>query len=85
MGQDQATAVSDYLLRRKRLLLLRRSMIDSRLAWEALTEVLRKRDKIILDIEKLPGRRHLFLVDPEWLKPTMLVPPGPLLPNRESN
>jgi Cu+-exporting ATPase len=84
-GQQITPAIQDYLLRREKLVALRRSMIDMRLAWEALTEVLRKRDKVILDVEKLPGKRNLFLVDPDWLKPTMLVPPSSLPPRTENN
>jgi P-type Cu+ transporter len=52
----------------------RKRLTESRLAWEVLVEVLRGRDKVIVDAEARNGRRHLYLVDPEFLKPTLITP-----------
>jgi P-type Cu+ transporter len=52
----------------------RKRLTESRLAWEVMVEVLRGRDKVILDVDAPRGRRHLYLVDPEFLKPTLIGP-----------
>ena len=52
----------------------RKRLTESRLAWEVLVEVLRGRDKVIVDADAPKGRRHLYLVDPEFLKPTLIGP-----------
>ncbi|HEX3147318.1 MAG TPA: cation-translocating P-type ATPase family protein [Gemmataceae bacterium] len=52
----------------------RKRLTESRLTWEVLVEVLRGRDKVILDMDAPKGRRHLYLVDPEFLKPTLIGP-----------
>ena len=63
---DEASRL-EALARRKRL-------TESRLAWEVLVEVLRGRDKVIVDADAPKGRRHLYLVDPEFLKPSLIGP-----------
>lgn len=52
----------------------RKRMTESRLVWEVLVEVLKGRDKVIIDTEMLKGRRHLYLVEPEFLRPAMPMP-----------
>jgi len=52
----------------------RKRLTESRLAWEVLVEVMRGRDKVILDGDAPKGRRHLYLVEPEFLRPLMTVP-----------
>lgn len=52
-------------------------LTDFRLYWAMLTEALTGRDKVIIDAEKVPGRRHLFLVP---LEPFRLM--QPMLPPR---
>jgi Cu+-exporting ATPase len=52
----------------------RKRLTESRLAWEVLVEVLRGRDKVIIDADAPRGRRHLYLVDPEFLRPTLIGP-----------
>ena len=37
--------------------------------------MLRGRDKVIIDAEKLPGRRHLFVLDPDLVRPALMLPP----------
>jgi Cu+-exporting ATPase len=42
---------------------------------QAVVDVLRSRDKVLIDTDNVTGRRHLFLVDPELLRlPSMVVP-----------
>ena len=50
-----------------------RAALEARLTFQAAVEVLRQRDKILIDAADLPGRRQLFLLDPDLLRP----PPGP--------
>ena len=76
---DSAAWLADYARRRQELLEARRAVADSRLSWEALTQALRGREKIIVDAERLPGRRQLLLVDPELFR---LPPPLMGLPDR---
>ncbi|MBO0696940.1 MAG: cation-translocating P-type ATPase family protein [Zavarzinella sp.] len=64
--QDEASR-QEAIARRKRL-------TESRLAWEVLTDVLRGRDKVIIDGDVPKGRRHVYLVDPEFLRPVLIAP-----------
>ena len=55
----------------------RKRLTESRLAWEVLVEVMRGKDKVIIDGEVPKGRRHLYLVDPDFLRPVLIGPkPG---------
>lgn len=62
----------DIADRRSRLLAERRFFIESRLAARAVVEVFRQRDKVFIDAAELPGKRQLFILDPEILR----LPPG---------
>src|SRR5262249_43953239 len=59
---------------RQAALAQRKRLTESRLAWEALVEVMRGRDKVIIDTDAPKGRRHLYLIDPEFLRPTLIGP-----------
>jgi HflK protein len=59
---------------RQEALARRKRLTESRLAWEVLVEVLRGRDKVIVDADAPKGRRHLYLVDPEFLRPSLVLP-----------
>jgi Cu+-exporting ATPase len=60
---------------RTRTLAERRFLIEQRLTVQAVVDVLRTRDKILVDAADVPGRRHLFLVDPDLLRlPSLVVP-----------
>ena len=61
------TARLEAVARRKRL-------TESRLAWEVLTEVLRGRDKVIIDGDVPKGKRHVYLIDPDFLRPVVIAP-----------
>jgi P-type Cu+ transporter len=51
--------------RREGLLATKRFLTEYRLTMEAMTQVLRGRDKILIEADNLPGKRHLMLMDPE--------------------
>ena len=61
--------------RRQKLLAERRHMIDTRLTLQAVVEVFRQRDKVLIDAADVPGKRQLFLLDPGLLQ--LPGPPGP--------
>jgi Cu+-exporting ATPase len=55
------------------------SLTDFRLYWDALGRALAGRDKVLIDSDRVPGRRQLFLFDPEPLRaplPGMFAAPG---------
>jgi Cu+-exporting ATPase len=71
-GENPASV--DMLLaeRRQKVLAERRFFIESRLTTRAVVEVFRQRDKVLIDAADVPGKRQLFLLDPELLR----FPPG---------
>lgn len=74
-GEAPAAVDADLNARKARQLVERRAAIESRLAARAVVEGFRGRDKVWVDAADLPGRRQLFLLDPELLRP--LTPPRP--------
>jgi Cu+-exporting ATPase len=79
-GQSSATAYQDYTRNRQARLALQAALTDFRLYWDALAHALTGRQKIIIDADQVPGRRHLLLIDPEQLRAPLS---GAIL--RESN
>jgi Cu+-exporting ATPase len=75
---DGALAFTAYQQQRRDRLAIRRSLTDFRLAWDALAQALAGRSKVIVDTDRLPGRRQLLLFDPEQFTP-------PALPRREGD
>jgi Cu+-exporting ATPase len=77
-GQEPAAAYRDYQRRRRERLAVQAALTDFRLFWDAVAEALAGRDKMIIDADKVPGRRQLFLADPEQLRVPvpMMVQPG---------
>lgn len=76
-GESPMLAEKDIEGRRAKLLAERRLMIDTRLALMAATDAFKGRDKVLIDAADLPGRRQLFLLDPDALRLPMLGPrPG---------
>ncbi|MCZ2342024.1 MAG: cation-translocating P-type ATPase family protein [Bacteroidales bacterium] len=77
------TGTPDAAQRREALLAVHRFLTDFRLSLEAAVAVLRRRDKILIDADTVPGRRHLFLADPEIFRGPAATfprtPPNPLL------
>ena len=68
-GQDADTVYRDWQRRRRERLAIQVFLTDFRLVLETVVEGLSKRDKVIVDADKVPGRRHLLLFDPEWFRP----------------
>ena len=62
----------DLAARRQKVLAERRFFIESRLAARAVVDVFRSRDKVLVDAADVPGKRQLFLLDPDLLR----MPPG---------
>jgi Cu+-exporting ATPase len=75
-GQNPESVDRDLAARRKQLLDDRRAALETRLTFQAAVEVLRQRDKVLIDAADVPGRRQLFLLDPELLR-LPLTPPRP--------
>ena len=67
-GQNPESVDRDLTARRKQVLDDRRAAIETRLTFQAAVEVLRQRDKVLIDAADVPGRRQLFLLDPELLR-----------------
>ena len=67
-GQSSAAAYQDYTRNRQARLAMQATLTDFRLYWDALAQALVGREKIIIDADQVPGRRHLLLIDPEQLR-----------------
>src|SRR5262249_32191392 len=78
-GQDVASAFRDYENRRGQKIKLSTTLTDFRLYWDALAQALAGREKILVDADKVPGRRQLLLFDPEQFRvpAPVLTPQGP--------
>lgn len=65
--------------KRERLLAAKRFLTDLRLSLDAAVVSLKGRDKILIDADKLPGTRKLFLLDPDLMPktPPLAFPRGP--------
>jgi Cu+-exporting ATPase len=68
---DPEAAYAAYRRQRDERLAAQPLLTDFRLAWEALVAVLGKREKVIVDTDKISGRRHLFLFDPDLFRPAL--------------
>jgi Cu+-exporting ATPase len=75
-GEAVASVDADIAARRAKTLAERRKMLETRLTYQALIDALKNRDKVLIDAADVPGRRHLFLLDPDLLRlPPMIGPP----------
>ena len=72
---DPAAVDRDIAERRAKLLAERRTLMEARLTVQTVVDVLRQHDKVIIDAPDVPGRRHLFLLDPDLLKFPPLAAP----------
>jgi hypothetical protein len=72
-GQNPSAAYEAYDHHRRARLSQQATLTDFRLYWDALTKVLAGREKVLIDADKVPGRRHLLLLDPDQLRPTMPI------------
>jgi Cu+-exporting ATPase len=77
-GKAPAAAYEGYQKRRADLLALQPVLNDFRLFWTELGRALAGRDKLIIDADKVPGRRNLLLLDPDQFRVPipMLAPRG---------
>ena len=67
LGQPRDAVTADVSARRQQLIAARRALTDFRLGLAAITAVLKTRDKILVDADKLPGTRKLYLIDPDLM------------------
>ena len=67
-GENGTSVDQDLAERKQKVLAERRFFIESRLTMGAVVEVFRQRDKILIDSGDLPGKRQLFLIDPDLLR-----------------
>jgi Cu+-exporting ATPase len=67
-GQSPATAYADYRRRREQWQRVQAVLTDFRIYWDALGRALSGRDKLVIDADKVPGRRQLLLMDPEQFR-----------------
>jgi P-type Cu+ transporter len=81
-GQDSTAAYEEYQRRRQSRLAVQTYLTDFRLSLRSLTAALQKRDKVIVDADKLPGKRHLLLFDPELMRPAPIIIPTERQPPR---
>jgi Cu+-exporting ATPase len=71
-GESLSAVEMELAERKRKLLAERRFFIESRLAVRTLVDVFRQRDKVLIDAGGLPGKRQLFLIDPDLFR----MPPG---------
>ena len=80
-GASQADADRELAEARRALIAQQTALGDFRDFWEMLAKSLSGRQMILIDSDRVPGQRNLFLIDPELLRPNMpifLPPPrGP--------
>jgi Cu+-exporting ATPase len=79
-GQTPAAAYASYEHQRRSRLATQAALTDFRIYWDALAQTLAGHEKVIIDADKVPGRRHLLLLDPEQFRI-----PYPIAVPREGN
>jgi Cu+-exporting ATPase len=78
LTQAEESAVGGDPEKRRQLLAAKRFLTDFRLGLEAAVAVLRTRDKILIDADKVPGARKLYLLDPAVMPQAPVpIPRGP--------
>jgi regulator of protease activity HflC (stomatin/prohibitin superfamily) len=83
-ASSPAEAEARYQKRRQELVAAQAALTDFRLFWEALTQALTGRDLVLIDADKVSGRRNLLLLDPDLLRVPvpMFLPPDRSPPER---
>jgi Cu+-exporting ATPase len=61
-GRPAAAVGAEYQRRRQQALAWQEALTDFRLYWDALSAALTGRDKILIDADRVPGRRNLWLI-----------------------
>jgi Cu+-exporting ATPase len=75
-GLEPGDVYRDYERRRQQRIALNTALTDFRIFWDTLSEVLAGREKIVIDADKVPGRRQLLLMDPAQFRvPVPILPP----------
>ena len=76
-GAPPEQAQKDLDQRRARLLGLQAALTDFRVYWDSVARALTGRELILIDSDKIHGRRQLMLFDPDQLRVPvpMLLPP----------
>ena len=78
LTQAEESAAGGDPEKRRQLLAVKRFLTDFRLGLEAAVAVLRTRDKILIDADKVPGARKLYLLDPAVMPQAPVpLPRGP--------
>jgi Cu+-exporting ATPase len=67
-GRPADDVARGYVRRRQGMLAVQTTLTDFRLFWEAVGRALAGRDKLIVDSDKVPGRRQLLLLDPDQFR-----------------
>jgi Cu+-exporting ATPase len=83
-GQDPGEVYTVYSKRRHEAEAAQAALLDFRLYWEALGRALQGRELVLVDADKVPGRRQLLLLDPEQFRVPwpVLIPQNRTLPDR---
>jgi Cu+-exporting ATPase len=70
-------STDEYSRLREDLMVKQGTLTDFRLFWEALSQALTGRELMLIDADRLPGRRHLLLFDPSQFRVPVpiFVPP----------
>jgi Cu+-exporting ATPase len=76
-GTSPQEAETSYQERRRAMVSAQERLTDFRLFWETLGGALQGRELVLVDAEKVPGRRHLWLADPELLRPPPVIMRNP--------
>jgi P-type Cu+ transporter len=70
LTQTEESAVGADDTKRRQLLAVKRYLTDFRLSLDAAVAVLKTRDKILIDADRVPGTRKLYLLDPDLMPKT---------------
>jgi regulator of protease activity HflC (stomatin/prohibitin superfamily) len=76
-GQLAEVAWADFDRRRREALAARAALTDFRLYWDRLGQALSGREKLLIDAEKVNGKRNLLLFDPDAFRMPLPVMSAP--------
>lgn len=72
--------------RRTAWIMEQKALTDFRYFWDSVGRALGGREMVLVDSDTIRGQRNLFFVDPELLRPSIVMPPTrsiPRLPKEE--
>jgi P-type Cu+ transporter len=73
-GTASDDAFEEYERRRQETLTLQAALTDFRLFWDALGRALTGRELVLIDADRVPGRRQLLLFDPDLFRVPIIMP-----------